>query len=433
MKSIFVIIWSVLWLGPLQGYTYLEGMFLGDPFLSLDSRSLGMGGTSLGFHSAPASIRNNPGNIGLAKKITVQVNGEIFLHSEKILNITGSGSELKYSDQNINSGQYLNLSSAGLVLPVLDVFCVGLDYHQPFDFQYENTTYQYKSANQRSGLYDLSQTGSLRSFSLALACHYKEVISVGAAFNLLSGSLKGRNRLYSYPDRKSLLTDQENKTSLDGANMNIGVNTGITRNLHAGAFFQTGYKMTFKTDSRDLILGSRTKDEYYILYPKRYGIGLAYKVLTGHDALVALDFIFTPWDQDAKYKDLAAAGAKEQKLDTISPYQYLTDTYELHLGAEHLLILVPKVLRLPIRYGLMWVPSYLNDRIEMAVFTLGFGLDGTYLFGLDTRLDISLGLGKRNFIGIYGKEPYDSDVPLDLKQRIDESIQLINVSFMIEF
>ncbi|MBU1078840.1 MAG: hypothetical protein KKH98_16210 [Spirochaetes bacterium] len=436
MKKRFIIFLLFLFMSGtrLIAYTYIGGLFLGDVDYALDSRSLGMGGTGIAFSSSPLAVKNNPANISMADRITLQVNGILQVVSEDILvtqKVTSDGPSS--SDNNINDQVYFNFQSAGVIIPLMDMIGINISYYDFLDFNYRNDTIKYKSAQEKIGFYDLEAAGALNSLSIAASINIKKILYVGAGFDILQGSKSLKSIVYNYPVGNSKTEDISESIDMAGSRINLGVNVAVSRSLHAGLFYQTQPTVSFKGDQKNELTGSSVKIDHEITYPQRYGIGLAYELLAGFNTVFAADFIFTPWKYNTVFKDNTVSPSSETNLRDLAPYQYLSNSYELHLGAEHMIILKAKVLKMPIRYGLLYVPHYINDRIELAMITFGLGFEGPYLLDFYTKIDISLGIGKRNFIGTYGKEPYDPAVEDELKPRVDESIRSILVSLSLGF
>lgn len=439
MKKIYIIFYILLILIifniKLFSFTYLGSLFCGDPIYSLDSQSLGMGGTGIAYNNSPLTIRNNSANLSMSDKIIFQINGNIFSLSERILDVTktSASSGVSYFDANINGQTYVKLDSFGLIVPAVKSAALGISYYNFLDFNYINSTYKYKSAKERVGFYDLKQTGALNSISIAGSYNYKKIIFIGLGIDILKGEKNLKNIVYDYPTMKSKTQDISENIDITGSRINMGVNVGITKQVHVGCFYQTQPTVSFKGNEKDLLANTSTKKDYEITYPQRYGIGMAYEFLIGYNTTFACDFIFTPWKNNITYKDNVKISSVETSLRGTPGYEHLNNSYEMHLGAEHMVILKTKVLRMPIRYGLLWVPHYLDDRVELVMITFGLGFEGPYFLDFYTKIGISVGIGKRNFIGNYGVEPYDPPVGEELKPRVDESIQNILISLSLGF
>lgn len=434
---VFILFWfasPALW-----GYTYLGGSFLGDPVLCLDSRSLGMGGTGLAFIDSPSALRSNPAGIALSDRILFQANGNLFLLSEKIYIVTSAGSEIGYNDENINSQAYDRyyqlLDSAGLIVPVplLHGLSVGVNWSKFLDFNYANSTYRYGSSQERTGIYDFEITDSVWAYAFGLGFNIKKLVWVGLSADLLNGTVFTENKVWEYPSKEHFLQSISEEKEMNGSRFSAGLIVALSRNTRLSAFYQTGPKISCNSASLDNLSSADSRGKYSITYPRRYGMGLAYSLLAGHNTTFAFDLIAVPWARDCRFKDDQDSSSPEIYLKEVSPYAYLADTYEMHLGAEHVLILVPKLLRMPLRYGLMWIPHYINDRVEMALFTLGLGFEGPYFFGQEIQIDLALGIGQRNFIGVYHEEPFDPPVEEELMSRVHESIQVIQFGLRVPF
>lgn len=416
----------------LNAETYLGGMFLGDPIIASDSRSLGMGGTGIAYNVSPSTIVNNPANISLSKGIKAQMTGSALVSSEEMYSInkvsySSTGYDIGFTDVNLNSQTYYNLNSAGFIFPLTSSAGVGICYYKFQDFDYINTLYKYKSSIERTGIYDIKQRGSINSLSLAGAFVIEKIIAIGIGFDLLTGKKTLSNKVYDYPDGIALVQNDNENLKMSGNRINFGFNIELTKKLNFGGFYQTSPVIGFSGDN-----ANGNKIDYDITYPQRYGIGMAYEVLVGYNTIFAFDFIFTPWRREGRYKNNLDIFSKEVNLRYISGYKYINNVYEMHLGAEHNIVLKADLLKMPVRYGVMWVPHYLNNRVELVMVTFGLGFEGPYLLDLDTKIDISVGIGKRNYIGIYKKEPYDPPVDDDKKPRIIESMQsvLLSLSFV---
>lgn len=438
-KRICIIMVSLFLSAGLSGYTYLGSSFLGDPVWGLDSRSLGMGGTGLAFIDSPSALRGNPAGIGLADRIMIQVNGTLFLLSEKIYSVTSAGSEIRYNDENINNQSYglagQLLDSAGVIVPVplLQGLSAGFNCAKFLDFNYANSTYRYGSSQERTGVYDIETTGSLWAYAFGIACRFKKILRVGISADMLHGAVFTGNRVREYPSEERLVQSISEEKEMKGNRFSAGLNISLFRNVRISAFYQTGPRISFDTASWDNLSPGTAYAKYFITYPRRYGMGMAYTLLAGHNTTFAFDLIATPWAGDCRYKDGLLPSSAEIRLKDIVPYGYLADTYEMHLGAEHVLILAQKLLRMPLRYGIMWIPHYINDRVEMALFTLGLGFEGPFFFGQEIRIDLALGIGQRNFIGVYGEEPFNPPAGEELMPRVHESVQIVQFGIKAPF
>lgn len=418
----------------IMAYSYFDSMYTGGYIIANDSRSLGIGGTGIAFNYSPTSIINNPANIGMISKLSYQINAGINSSGEEIricnkITPSSSGTTFSLVDINMNNQTYLNLESIGVVVPVVENFNVGLCYYRMLDFNYRNSTFKYQSPTEREGFYDFKQTGSLDSLSLASSFYLAKTLSLAIGYDMLFGNRKLNNRVYDYPDRTTLIQDQEESIEIKGYRINTGLNLGVTKRLNIACFYQTKANLAFTGDyGKD---GGRI--DYEMVHPQRYGVGMAYKAVLRYNTIFSVDLIFAPWRNDSTYEDKTVTSPEEVRLKDTSGYKYLNNVDEVRFGAEHQLYIKEKVLKFPIRYGMMWIPSAMDNRVELTMFTIGIGFHGSWLYDFYTKIDLGLGIGKRNYICQYGQEPYNPPFDEGLEIRVYEGIQHFLLSITFEY
>jgi hypothetical protein len=335
-------------------------MKFGDPIAPVGARSLGMGGTII--ENDPSCIFFNPGILSYFKKPLLSVSSDVIALSEEA--IFPYGSEI--IDKSYNSQTFIRPAFIGAVIPVKR-FAIGVGFFPLNDFGYKNEVTVYDDSLfpvKRTGVNRIESSGRIYSYSAILGFRFTNQFSLGCGGYLLNGK---RNFGYKkiYYDTTKLATEINDKSKFSGNGLNIGTLFRL-RNTN----FSFSYKIMQSIIDDWSSLDSSGSNEYKNL--QTYIFGISHKF---NNSTIA--FSITKKD----YSKLKLNGIK-------NPENYV-DIVELHIGAEWWL--KPDI---PLRYGFYIEPWYGDKKVERVFLTAGFGMKA-----MSTRIDLSGGLGKREFIG----------------------------------
>lgn len=395
----------------LEASTYLGAMFFGDEYFIGDAHSLSMGFTGLACNNSPLTLQKNPANILLSGKNIFQFNSHASFLDE--------GINTTLEENRYNHFNEINFTDIGLIVPVLSFAGLGLATYHDLDFNYYNGMEKLDSALHKAGVYDYNQKGHVQSYSVAVSLQIIKKVYFGWGFDYLSGGKQLINRINQNLDKEILIQNKKEEQEIEGYRMKYGLNIRVKKEFIIGVIYHRPYVVNFQGDEKDLLVNTYHPYQYSIMYPSKYGVGIAYYFLSGYDTLFTWDIIYNPWKEEV----------------TSFPFDLpsLYNTTELHFGIEHNLSFPSTDIMVPLRYGILWLPSCLDRRVEMVMFTVGCGIQVSHVLGSTLKVDLGMGFGHRNFNGIYKKEPYNLFEINKEIESIRESLQLIKMSLKIEF
>ncbi len=217
----------------------------------------------------------------------------------------------------------------------------GIAYRTLFDFNNE-IIYKYDSGNHTE-----KSEGAVGALTPAVGIKINDMISVGAALNIYTGSSKYSETYENDPSRDYDGTEE----SYSGTGIDIGILVKPTDKFSIGGNINLPNKLKYETDDH--------KDELSI--PLFYSVGLGYRATD--NLLIAVDYQSHDWSKSDDFKD-----ASEPDLYKLN---------SLHLGLEYLLMKGNAVI--PLRAGFYTNPLFGsadkdNNQVVDNVLTLGAGL-----------------------------------------------------------
>ncbi len=217
----------------------------------------------------------------------------------------------------------------------------GIAYRTLFDFNNE-IIYHFDSGNETD-----KYEGAVGAITPAIGVKINDMISVGAALNIYTGSSK-----YSETYQNDPSSDYDGaKESYSGAGLDIGVLIKPSDKLSIGGNFNLPNKLKYESEGH--------KGELAI--PLFYSIGVGYRATD--QLLIAVDYQSHDWSKSDDFKDAS------------KPDLYKLNSF--HLGLEYLLMKGDAVI--PLRAGFYTNPLFGtadkdNNQIVDNVLTLGAGL-----------------------------------------------------------
>jgi long-subunit fatty acid transport protein len=214
----------------------------------------------------------------------------------------------------------------------------GLAFRNIFDFN-QKTTVKYDNEEDVD-----TEEGGVNAITPAIAVQVNDMISVGAAFNIYTGSYD-----WSYKYETEGEEGEVSSSNFSGTSFDLGLMVKPSDQFSIGANFNFPYTLT-----RDI----EDDQEYEIDVPFFFSVGAAFKATD--QLTLAFDYHSRAWSNSDIFKDL--------DLDT--------DLNSIHAGLEYLLTSGDSVI--PLRLGYYSHPlhywDYNNDQVVNSVFTLGAGL-----------------------------------------------------------
>lgn len=217
----------------------------------------------------------------------------------------------------------------------------GIAYRTLYDFNNE-ITYKYDTGNITS-----KTEGAVGALTPAVGIKLNDMISLGAALNIYTGSSKS-----SYSDEADPLNDYKSpEESYSGSALDIGVLVKPTDKFSIGANFNLPNALKYESDGQS--------DELKV--PLFYSIGVGYRATD--QLLLAIDYQSRDWSKSDDFKDSGQADLF--KLNSV------------HIGLEYLLMKGDAVI--PLRVGFYTNPLFAtadkdNNQVVDNVLSLGFGL-----------------------------------------------------------
>ncbi len=217
----------------------------------------------------------------------------------------------------------------------------GIAYRTLFDFNNE-VIYHFDSGDET-----YKYEGAVGAITPAIGIKINDMISVGAALNIYTGSSK-----YSETYQNDPSSDYTGaKESYSGSGLDIGVLIKPTDKFSIGGNFNLPNKLKYESEGNS--------DELKV--PLFYSVGVGYRATD--QLLIAVDYQSHDWSKSDDFKD--ASNADLFKLNS------------LHLGVEYLLMKGNAVI--PLRAGFYTNPLFAtsdNDGNQVVdnVLTLGVGL-----------------------------------------------------------
>ena len=212
----------------------------------------------------------------------------------------------------------------------------GVAFKNHYDFTTETTLSYTDNSSETIGT-----NGGVNAISPAIAIQINDLLSVGTAFNIYTGST---NNYY----KNSLGADQTDPTSdYSGSSIDVGLMLKPNEMISFGANINLPHDLKF--------------DNNPIAVPLFYSIGIGFHAT--NNLLLAADFQSRAWSNSDDLKYLTDNG-------------FNTDLNSIHLGAEYLLTSGSAVI--PLRIGFFNNPLFLWDnnkkQLSAGVLTLGSGL-----------------------------------------------------------
>jgi long-subunit fatty acid transport protein len=290
-------------------------------------------------------------------------------------------------DVSVTTGSTFQLNFASLAVPFSagNINIVGgVAYRRIFDF---TNDFEIKVSDFGfEGSTKTENTGGIDAISPALGIQLNEMISVGAAANILVGSTDYLSEI----NTPLIDFSDEYSEEYSGVAFDIGVLVKPSPTVQIGANFNLPYSITIN----EMVEGF-DDFEYMLNIPFSFSIGVALRA--SDNLTVAADFKSRPWsnaefEYDGETEDLEAENANS-----------------IHVGLEYLAEAGNSVL--PLRVGFYTLPTpgtdMIDDQITFNAVTAGLGiimgniiLDGSfeYIFGSyvgdevdDTNVDYNVG------------------------------------------
>ena len=267
-------------------------------------------------------------------------------------------------DVEVDKASSFQLNFASFVIPfnVGDLNVVGgVAYRTVYDFTSEE-----KWTVDGEDLFEDNQTGGVTSISPAIGVQVNEMISVGAAVNILMGSWESKE----YDSNGDLLS--EANSDFSGTAIDIGVLVKPSSQVQIGANLNLPYTLTETIKNGEDI-------ETQLDVPLFFALGLLFRA-TDNFAL-AFDYRSRPWSS-------SEFSVEDQKIEGWE----LEDGNSIHVGLEYLAESGDTII--PLRLGFYTLPTPAvddnDDQVAYNAATAGIGLvmgsiilDGSfeYIFG----------------------------------------------------
>jgi hypothetical protein len=349
-------------------------MNYGEPYLFLNARSLGMGGSGIADGSNASDFLLNP---ALGVLNTSEFSFSAKNHFDKYQEdrafpyYDSFGGFVDYGSYVFNENWYNNFSgSVNYALPE-DLtegvpISIALAINPFLDFNYE-----YAEEVRTTGFNDnilaynkIQSDGILQEISFNLASEPIDDLAIGVNVGIINGEIDQSSSINPKDDNLENLRHKAiKKIGLKSypIKFNFGINYIVTEFVSFGSKVSLPYTLKLQTkfnlesyDSHPSYPMINIKDDSNIEYPLSLGFGLNYKFTNILLARLNFDFEYTFWS-DIK--------------DNLNPDLRFEDTYRVMVGVEH--IFMDKV---PFRLGFNYAPLRENKNITKTIFTAGTGM-----------------------------------------------------------
>ncbi len=278
-------------------------------------------------------------------------------------------------DVSVETGSTFQLNFASLAIPFSagNINIVGgVAYRRMFDFT-KNVEMTFKAMGFEATT-KVENTGGVDAISPALGIQLNEMISVGAAANILIGSTDYLS------ETSGFIGDDKDESSekYSGVGFDIGLLVKPSPTVQIGANLNLPYSVTINSKMEDF-----DDVEYKLNVPFAFSIGLALRA--SDNLTIAADYRSRPWS-NAEWEYEVDGEVFTEKLEDAE------NANSIHVGLEYLAEAGNNVL--PLRVGFYTLPTpgidENDDQISFNAVTAGLGiimgniiLDGSfeYVFG----------------------------------------------------
>ncbi len=369
------------------------------------ARALGMGGAFIAVADDATAASWNPAGLIQLETPEISAVGAYFHRTED--NTFGTNSEAS-GDQSVSEANVNYLSFAYPFTVFKLNMVVSLNYQNLYDF---NRKWNLSLADSStSGKFDYSQSGGLSAYGLAYSVEVIPDLSFGLTLNLWEDGLyknqweqtthfQGTHTVYG--KQLPFEYNSNDKYSLSGFNVNLGVLWNATSRLTLGVVFKTPFTADLKHESMEswsmqsegntysegpkLSVEDETLD-----MPMSYGLGLAYRF--SDQFTMSVDIYRTEWGdfvlKDAKGNRTSPITGTPESESDIEP------THQVRVGGEYLFI--NQQYAIPLRGGLFYDPAPAQGGPDSYFgLSLGSGIAyGRYVFDIAYQYRFGNNVGK---------------------------------------
>lgn len=219
----------------------------------------------------------------------------------------------------------------------------GLAFRNIFDFNNEYTV------KHETGDDVYTHEGGVNAITPAIAVQVNDMISVGVAFNIYTGSYD-----WSYKYESAGEEGEDPTSDFSGSSFDLGLMVKPNDQFSIGANLNFPYKLKWEINDLDY--------EYEIEVPFFFSVGAAFRATD--QLTLALDYHNRTWSKSNYFEP----DEGEEEFDA--------DLNSFHIGMEYLMTSGDSVI--PLRLGFYTHPThswdYNDDQVVNSVFTFGAGL-----------------------------------------------------------
>lgn len=378
------------WSYPGAGSISVGDVVPGDPVISVDARTLGLGGSSVASAEGVAAIFYNPAAMQLRRRRALSLN--IY---GNYLNEIVTGEDRYYSSEIL-----YEMPVFGMMYPIGNLR-LGIAMRRHLDMGYKSSNKVYSGGNPDTKKIDFKGGPSRLIFGASASL--LENLNAGASLNLIAGGLEG-NRVDTVFQNTKVSSGFENDFS--GSFFELGLLYTLGRDLaNIGFTFTPAYTLTseweietsnFAWDPGDSVWGApaetETSGKKELSIPESIALGIQYNFLGLDRTMITADIRRTNWS-GFRYeeKDSSAAGYG----DSIDPgYR---DVTRFSVGAEHYVNFTTAI-----RTGFAYEPFYGATSADQVSFSAGVGRE----LNQNMFVDLAGMLGYRTY---RGDNPFTDD------------------------
>lgn len=329
-KGFYAAVLIVLMSLPNSAWSQLKFMDI----IGSGARAEGMGGAFIGLADDATALSWNPAGLTQLERPEASF---VFRQSFDTYKYTAPGNKLTSSANH----PAFNFGSIAYPMKLMDKkFTVAIAYQNQIDnFLYTKDKDVFKE----------DQTGGINTISPGLAFQVMPALSVGASFNLWTGSSE-----YKYDDYVDPLNSFSYKDDFSGFNYQVGVladleQTGAKLPMRIGVSYRAPFEMTDKWKYG----GSSTEYKWAWEFPMMLGFGISYRV--GDNLTLAADYELRAFGK-SKVKQIDDPSDPGGEFNLSSSKK---DLNPIRVGAEYLVITDNWVI--PLRAGFKTVPTLFAD------------------------------------------------------------------------
>ena len=344
-------------------------MKYGEPYLFLNARSLGMGGSGLADGSNASDFLLNPA-------LGVLNNSELSVSSKNHFNKYQEDRSFPYYD---SFGGFVDYGSYVFIENWYNNFSGSVNYGLPEDLTegvpifialainpFLDFNYDYAEEVRTTGFNDnilaynkIQSDGMLQEISFNIAAKLIDDLALGLRVGMIDGDIDQSSTINPVDNGlENIRRSEFNKISLESnpIKLDFGLFYQANEFLSLGSKVSLPYTLKFQDDGsiESVDTSSTFSNIQNIDYPLSLGFGLSYKFTNVLLARLNFDFEYTFWS-DIK--------------DNLNPTLRFEDTYRVMVGVEH--VFMDKV---PFRLGFNYAPLRENKNITKTIFTAGTGM-----------------------------------------------------------